>query len=400
MSRRASRCSTSAPRRSCSSKLEPRRAARSGRDEPDSRARPRAGDRDRRGRRPDLQGRRAARRSASATLCRPGSSMPAASMRRSPSCRGALGIAPDDTIEQVEQDIVAGPLAAVVANGRRLRQRSAEQARKAIRSKRDGLRRAGRPPARTRVEAYLAGLLRPSKLQAAQEPRHARHRREASGAGATARRGAASASCALLERRKAIACRDRTAALITIADAVIARYQAEKDRRGLLDYDDLIDKTLALLDNGRRRLGALQARPRHRPRADRRGAGHQPEAVGDHPRADRRVLRRRGRARGPAHDLRGRRREAVDLLVPGRGAARIRRDAARTSRRSCRGGRAEPAIRCRSAIRSAPARTCWARSTRCSARPEAFSGLSADAVADRARGAAGRGARPGRDLGR
>jgi ATP-dependent helicase/nuclease subunit A len=52
---------------------------------------------------------------------------------------------------------------------------------------------------------------------------------------------------ALFERRKAVACRDRTAALITVADAVIARYRAEKDRRGLLDYDDLIEKTLALL---------------------------------------------------------------------------------------------------------------------------------------------------------
>ena len=31
--------------------------------------------------------------------------------------------------------------------------------------------------------------------------------------------------------------------------AVIARYPREKDRRGLLDYDDLIDKTLALLSN-------------------------------------------------------------------------------------------------------------------------------------------------------
>ena len=34
---------------------------------------------------------------------------------------------------------------------------------------------------------------------------------------------------------------------------------------------------------GSRRLGALQARPGHRPRAGRRGAGHQPEAVGDRP---------------------------------------------------------------------------------------------------------------------
>jgi ATP-dependent helicase/nuclease subunit A len=56
---------------------------------------------------------------------------------------------------------------------------------------------------------------------------------------------------ALLERRKAVACRDRTAALITIADAVISRYQGAKDRRGLLDYDDLIDKALALLGEDR-----------------------------------------------------------------------------------------------------------------------------------------------------
>ena len=52
---------------------------------------------------------------------------------------------------------------------------------------------------------------------------------------------------ALVERRKAVACRDRTAALITIADAVLTRYQAAKDRRGELDYDDLIEKALALL---------------------------------------------------------------------------------------------------------------------------------------------------------
>jgi ATP-dependent helicase/nuclease subunit A len=54
---------------------------------------------------------------------------------------------------------------------------------------------------------------------------------------------------ALDERRRAVAARDRTAALLTIADAVIARYRAEKDLRGSLDYDDLVDKTLALLAN-------------------------------------------------------------------------------------------------------------------------------------------------------
>jgi ATP-dependent helicase/nuclease subunit A len=55
--------------------------------------------------------------------------------------------------------------------------------------------------------------------------------------------------CALLERRRAVACRDRSAALLTVAHAVLSRYAGEKERRGLLDYDDLIDKTLALLAN-------------------------------------------------------------------------------------------------------------------------------------------------------
>ena len=51
--------------------------------------------------------------------------------------------------------------------------------------------------------------------------------------------------CALIARRRAVETRERTAALVTIAHEVIARYRAEKNRRGLLDYDDLIDKTLA-----------------------------------------------------------------------------------------------------------------------------------------------------------
>jgi ATP-dependent helicase/nuclease subunit A len=53
---------------------------------------------------------------------------------------------------------------------------------------------------------------------------------------------------ALVARRRAVVCRDRTAALMTLAREVIARYGAEKDRRGLLDYDDLIDKAGAMLD--------------------------------------------------------------------------------------------------------------------------------------------------------
>jgi ATP-dependent helicase/nuclease subunit A len=54
--------------------------------------------------------------------------------------------------------------------------------------------------------------------------------------------------CKLLARERALHLRERTRALVTIADEVIRRYGAEKDRRGLLDYDDLIDKTLALFE--------------------------------------------------------------------------------------------------------------------------------------------------------
>src|SRR5215469_9822816 len=55
--------------------------------------------------------------------------------------------------------------------------------------------------------------------------------------------------CALLERLRAVICRDRSGALLIIVHEILRRYQNEKDRRGLLDYDDLIDKTLALLGN-------------------------------------------------------------------------------------------------------------------------------------------------------
>ncbi len=53
--------------------------------------------------------------------------------------------------------------------------------------------------------------------------------------------------CALLDRLRAVICRDRSAALVRVAHAVLTRFHDEKARRGLLDYDDLIDKALALL---------------------------------------------------------------------------------------------------------------------------------------------------------
>ncbi|HKS84840.1 MAG TPA: double-strand break repair helicase AddA [Pseudolabrys sp.] len=53
--------------------------------------------------------------------------------------------------------------------------------------------------------------------------------------------------CQLLAREFALRARDRSAALVTVVAAVIEHYRAEKDRRGLLDYEDLIDRTLGLL---------------------------------------------------------------------------------------------------------------------------------------------------------
>jgi ATP-dependent helicase/nuclease subunit A len=53
----------------------------------------------------------------------------------------------------------------------------------------------------------------------------------------------------LRETRNAILCRNRSAALITVASEVLKRYGSEKQRRGLVDYDDLIDKALDLLRN-------------------------------------------------------------------------------------------------------------------------------------------------------
>lgn len=52
----------------------------------------------------------------------------------------------------------------------------------------------------------------------------------------------------LIEKRRAVTMRDRTAALLHIATAAAQNYRREKQERGLLDYDDLIDKTLAMLD--------------------------------------------------------------------------------------------------------------------------------------------------------
>jgi ATP-dependent helicase/nuclease subunit A len=52
----------------------------------------------------------------------------------------------------------------------------------------------------------------------------------------------------LRAERRAAATLDRTRALIEVASAIFKRYGEEKAARGILDFDDLIEKTLALLE--------------------------------------------------------------------------------------------------------------------------------------------------------
>src|SRR6266404_933532 len=156
---------------------------------------------------------------------------------------GTLGVAADDTIERVESEMTDGPIfpasqwpqaAKVLAQGGKSDQ---EQARRLLAAS-----AAGAPQRAVFCQqVFVTGKL---------EPRQQILTRATELAGpALAERLCRERErmLSLIERRKAGVSRDRTAALITIADAVLSRYQAVKDRRGQLDYDDLIEKTLALL---------------------------------------------------------------------------------------------------------------------------------------------------------
>ncbi len=157
----------------------------------------------------------------------------------------ALGIEPDDTLAQIEAEIVDGPILpssewAAVADA--CRAGSANDVRQCER-----LSQAAAAVGPLKVEAYLSvfftsesGLrqsILTSKL-AAKEP-------------ALAARLLAEQQrlVGLLHRRRATSVRDRTAALLRIAHEVVRRYNDEKGARGLLDYDDLIEKTLELFEN-------------------------------------------------------------------------------------------------------------------------------------------------------
>ena len=137
---------------------------------------------------------------------------------------------------------------AAVGVGRRWRRPWPGAARPTA-SRPSALRDCRRLPDRSSVETYLDIFCtdRRQRTDAAQNHHHEgcqaiRHWRSAC---STSRQRV----WELLERRRGVALRDRSAALVTVAYEVMTRYANEKERRGLLDYDDLIDKTLQLLAN-------------------------------------------------------------------------------------------------------------------------------------------------------
>jgi ATP-dependent helicase/nuclease subunit A len=160
---------------------------------------------------------------------------------------GTLGVAPDDTIERVESEMTDGPLfpasqwaaaAEMLAQGGKS---DREQARRLLAA----LAASDPQRAGLYLQVFLTGKLEP-RQQLLTRAIEIGNPQLAERLCAERKR-----MLALVARRNAVACRDRTAALITIADAVLSRYQAAKDRRGQLDYDDLIEKALALLGEER-----------------------------------------------------------------------------------------------------------------------------------------------------
>jgi ATP-dependent helicase/nuclease subunit A len=156
----------------------------------------------------------------------------------------ALGLSPDDSLAAIEAAILDGPhlprrfwgdAITGLQAGSKSDLGQAERLRNA---------RAARPE--EQVEAYLDVF-----LTAQGEPRKTVFTKAlAEAAPGLAARLDREATRLLVEvpRRRAALVQQRTAALLAIAAAVAANYRAEKQERGLLDYDDLIDRTLAMLE--------------------------------------------------------------------------------------------------------------------------------------------------------
>jgi len=154
-----------------------------------------------------------------------------------------LGIAADDTMARVEADIVDGPF--LPSQSWRTAKSMFEAGSAHDGKQAERLDAAIKASGFSRVESYLKvffgseGQPRDKLITNSLADEHPDLAR---------RLGDEQARLTgLRDRRRAITTRDRTSALLTITDQVLKRYRLEKDQRGLLDYDDLIDQTLAML---------------------------------------------------------------------------------------------------------------------------------------------------------
>src|SRR5712675_2451351 len=156
----------------------------------------------------------------------------------------ALGVDPADRIEDVEREIVDGPhlprsrwkeVGAILDGGAKSEQGHADRLRAALAS-----------IGAAQVDEYLGIFLTDERTPRKTVMTKKFGDNNASVANLFEREGQRIGS--LIEQRRAVTARDRTQALLAIAAAAAANYRREKRERGLLDYDDLIDKTLEMLD--------------------------------------------------------------------------------------------------------------------------------------------------------
>jgi ATP-dependent helicase/nuclease subunit A len=158
-----------------------------------------------------------------------------------------LGVTANDSIEDVEREIVDGPnlprshweeIGRVLDTGAKTERDNADRLRVALPA-------AGA----AQVDEYLGVFLTDADRTPRKSVLTKNFVRDNPAIGSRFE-AEASRLGPLIERRRAVTARDRTEALLHIAIAAAANYRREKTERGLLDYDDLIDKTLALLASG------------------------------------------------------------------------------------------------------------------------------------------------------
>src|SRR5580700_10068969 len=158
-----------------------------------------------------------------------------------------LGVTANDSIEDVEREIVDGP------NLPRSRweeiARALETGARTERENADRLRAALPAAGAAQVDEYLGVFLTDTDRTPRKSVLTKNFVRDNPAIGSRFD-AEASRLGPLIEKRRAVTTRDRTEALLHIAIAAAASYRREKAERGLLDYDDLIDKALALLASG------------------------------------------------------------------------------------------------------------------------------------------------------